>query len=254
MSGPVTLKIGGWAGQHRVAVDAVATHPGDAMVVVHGGGNVVGDWSLRMGIQPQFRDGLRVTDDATLEVVVAVLAGLVNSRIVAHLVAAGRPAIGLTGVDGGLLRIQPHPADIGNVGEVIGLDQALLQSLLVEGLTPVLAPIGADAEGRLRNVNADEVAGAVAAARGGTLLLCTDVPAVLHHGDPVADLDADEANAMLDDGSASEGMRPKLRAALVAAHAGCTVRIIDGRSADAVAAALRGDPVGTTVRAPQEVS
>ena len=140
------------------------------------------------------------------------------------------------------------------MGEVIGLDQALLQKLLQEGLTPVVAPIGADAEGRLHNVNADEVAGAVAAARGGTLLLCTDVPAVLHHGEPVAQLDAEEAREMLDDGSAAEGMRPKLRAALVAARAGCTVRIIDGRSADAVAAALGGEPVGTTVRAPQEVS
>lgn len=251
---PVTVKIGGSAGQHLVAVDAVARHPGNGTVVVHGGGNLVGDWSQRLGIQPRFRDGLRVTDGATLDVVVAILAGLVNARIVAHLSAAGRPAVGLTGVDGGILQVRPHPNRIGHVGEVVGIDHELLHRLLDSRLTPVLAPIGSDASGRLYNVNADEVAGAIAATRGGTLLLCTDVPAVMHDGEPVAVLDADRAVRMLEEGSATEGMRPKLRAALVAARAGCTVRVIDGRSADAVAAALAGEPIGTTVTAAPAVS
>jgi acetylglutamate kinase len=257
-AGPVTIKVGGVAGQQLAAMDAIARHAGNEAVVVHGGGNLVGDWSQRMGIQSRFHDGLRITDEPTLDVVVAVLAGLVNSRIVAYLEAAGRPAIGLTGVDGGMLHIRPHPAGLGQVGEVVGIDHALLHRLLESRLTPVLAPIGSDNAGRLYNVNADEVAGAVAAARGGTLLLCTDVAAVLHDGQPVARLDPEQAEHLLDHGSATDGMRPKLRAAAAAARAGCTVRIIDGRSADAVTAALRGEAVGTTVTAAaaasQEVS
>jgi acetylglutamate kinase len=243
----VTIKLGGIAGRHADALQVVARDAGQDAVVVHGGGNEVADWSRRLGIEPIFRDGLRVTDAATLEVAVAVLAGLVNTRLVAALTAAGRRSIGLTGVDGGLLSLRRRDG-LGEVGEVIDVDITLLATLVEAGTLPVVASIGADDHGLL-NVNADEAAGAIAAARGGLLLLCTDVPGVQRGADVIGRLAGAEAAAMLADGSASAGMRPKLRAALAAARAGCEVRIVDGRSAADVERALRGEAAGTMVTA-----
>lgn len=249
MSGrAVTIKIGGVAGQHADSLTWLARHAPAETVIVHGGGNEVADWSRRLGLEPQTHDGLRVTDPETLEVVVAVLAGSVNSRLVAALEADGRSAVGLTGADGALLRLRRRPSALGEVGEVLGADASLLETLVSAGRLPVIASIGLH-EGALLNVNADEVAGAVAAARGGLLLLCTDVPGVQRDGQVLDRLDAPAAEAMLADGSASAGMRPKLRAALVAAAAGCEVRIVDGRSPSALESALRGGTGGTLVTA-----
>lgn len=250
MSGrPVTIKVGGVAGQHAESLRWLARSAPPTTVVVHGGGNEVAEWSRRHGLEPRTHDGLRVTDPETLDVAVAVLAGLVNTRIVAALVGSGRAAIGLTGADGGLLRLRRHDPVLGEVGEVEGVDAGLLDALLREGLVPVVASVGCDPSGDLLNVNADEVAGAIAAARGGLLLLCTDVPGVLRDGGLLERLGTDDAEAMLADGSASAGMRPKLRAALVAARAGCEVRIVDGRSASAIETALQGGSAGTMVTA-----
>lgn len=249
MSTALTIKLGGIAGAHAASVGAVARSAPPATVVVHGGGNEVADWSRRLGMEPRTLDGLRVTDPATLEVVVAVLGGLVNTRLVSALGVAGRPAVGLTGVDGGLLRLHRRDPALGEVGEVVGIDTRIIDAALGAGDLPVVAPIGADDEGSLLNVNADEVAGAIAAARGGQLLLCTDVPGVLREGARLERIGPDEAEAMLADGTASSGMRPKLRAALVAARAGCAVRIVDGTDADGLARALAGENVGTEVTA-----
>ncbi len=245
----VTIKIGGVAGQHAQSLRWLARSAPATTVVVHGGGSEVAEWSRRHGLEPRTHDGLRVTDPDTLDVVVAVLAGLINTRLVAALVGSGRPAVGLTGADGGLLRLRRHDPVLGEVGEVEGVAPALLDGLLRDGLMPVVASVGVDPAGDLLNVNADEVAGAVAAARGGLLLLCTDVPGVQRDGQVLDHLDAVAAERMLHDGSASAGMRPKLRAALVAARAGCEVRIVDGRSAAALDAALQGGAAGTMVTA-----
>ena len=249
MSGrAVTIKIGGVAGKHADSLSWLARHAPPETVLVHGGGNEVAEWSRRLGIEPRTHDGLRVTDSETLEVAVAVLAGLVNTRLVAALEAAGRSAVGLTGADGALLQLRRRDPELGEVGEVIGADASLLESLVAAGSLPVVASIGFHA-GALLNVNADEVAGAVAAARGGLLLLCTDVAGVQRDGRVLDRLDATAAEGMLEDGSASAGMRPKLRAALVAAAAGCEVRIVDGRSVSDLERALGGGPAGTTVTA-----
>ncbi|HET9416407.1 MAG TPA: acetylglutamate kinase [Candidatus Limnocylindria bacterium] len=245
---PVTIKIGGVAGQHADSLAWLAGNAPASTVIVHGGGNEVAEWSRRLGLEPRTHDGLRVTDPDTLEVVVAVLAGLVNSRLVAALEAEGRSAVGLTGADGALLRLRRRPSELGEVGEVLGADASLLDTLLASHRLPVVASIGLH-EGALLNVNADEVAGAIAAARGGLLLLCTDVPGVQRDGQLLDRLDASAAEAMLADGSASAGMRPKLRAALVAAAAGCEVRIVDGRSVSALEAAFGGGSAGTRVTA-----
>jgi len=249
VTGAITIKLGGMAGAHAASVEAVARSAPARTVVVHGGGNEVARWSQRLGIEPRTRDGLRVTDPATLEVVVAILGGLVNTRLVAAFATAGRSAIGLTGVDGGLLRLRRREPALGEVGEVLHADPRVLDAVLDRGDLPVVASIGMDDAGSLLNVNADEAAGAIAAARGGRLLLCTDVPGVLRDDRLVEQLDPDTAQRMLDDGTASSGMRPKVRAALVAAQNGCTVRIIDGRDAAVVAEALTGGNVGTEVTA-----
>ncbi|MEX1156425.1 MAG: acetylglutamate kinase, partial [Chloroflexota bacterium] len=153
------------------------------------------------------------------------------------------------GAAGGLLELRPADPSLGHVAEVVGVETGPLDTLLKGGLTPVVAPIGSIA-GRLYNVNADAVAGAIAGARGGRLVLCTDVPAVLRAGQPVSELDLDAAQQMLDSGEADAGMRPKLRAAIAASGAGCEVIIIDGRSTAQVEAALIGRSVGTAIVAP----
>ncbi len=146
--------------------------------MIHGGGNEVERWSRRLGLEPRTHDGLRVTDPETLEVAIAVLGGLVNTQLVAALTSAGRSAVGLTGADAGLLRVRRRDPQLGEVGEVTGADPAILEALIAAGQLPVVASIGLDDAGSLLNVNADEAAGAIAAARGGVLLLCTDVAGV----------------------------------------------------------------------------
>lgn len=245
----MTIKLGGVAGQYADSVRVVAEAAPADTVVVHGGGNEVAEWSRRLGLEPRTHDGLRVTDPETLEVALAVLGGLVNTRLVAAFASLGRRAVGLTGADDGLLKLRRREPDLGEVGQVLGASPDVLMTLVQAGTLPVIASLGLDDEASLLNVNADEAAGAIAAARGGLLLLCTDVPGVQLDGRVLGALDAAGAERMLTDGSASAGMRPKLRAALVAAAAGCEVRIVDGRSASDLAGALAGAAAGTLVTA-----
>ena len=245
----MTIKLGGVAGRHAESVRLVAASAPADTVVVHGGGNEVGEWSRRLGLRTRTHEGLRVTDPETLDVALAVLGGLVNTRLVAAFGAHDRPAVGLTGADGGLLRLRRRDRALGEVGEVIGADGSLVRTLVAAGYLPVVASLGVDDGGSLLNVNADEAAGALAAARGGLLLLCTDVPGVQLEGRLVDHLDHAGVERMLTDGTASAGMRPKLRAAVAAARAGCDVRIVDGRSPDDLARALAGSRAGTLVTA-----
>ena len=252
MSGrPVTIKLGGVAGQHADSVRVVAEAAPADTVVVHGGGNEVAEWSRRLGLEPKTHDGLRVTDPETLEVALAVLGGLVNTRLVAAFAALGRPR---RWPDRRRCGPPPAPASRararrGGRGRRSADAAPAVGARSRRRPCPVVASLGVDAAGSLLNVNADEAAGAIAAARGGLLLLCTDVPGVQADGRTLEHLDADGVERMLGDGSASAGMRPKLRAALVAAGAGCEVRIVDGRSASALAGALEGTMAGTLVTA-----
>jgi acetylglutamate kinase len=246
---PLTIKIGGIAGAHAQSLAVLTERAEPGWVVVHGGGNEVGDWSRRLGLEPTTVDGLRVTDPPTLEVAVAVLRGLANARLVATFAAAGVSAIGLAGPDGDLMLAERFDPRLGAVGRIGRVNGALLRELAASGHVPVVAPIARAADGELLNVNADEVAGAVAAERGGRLLLLTDVDAVERDGAQQQSLDAAQAEAMLADGSAHGGMVPKLRAAVMAARAGCSVTITNGTDPAAVAAALDGSSTGTTVTA-----
>lgn len=249
MSEPrLTIKLGGVAGAHAASLDALIERAAPGWVIVHGGGNEVGDWSRRLGHEPATIDGLRVTHPATLQIAVAVLRGLVNARLVAAFAAGGTSAVGLGGADGNLLTAERFDARLGEVGRVVGVNTELLATLSAAGHVPIVAPIGR-AGADLLNVNADEVAGAIAAARGGRLILMTDVPGVLRGGELVQALEASEVETLLADGTAHGGMVPKLRAALAAASAGCAVAIVDGTDPAAVLAALDGTATGTTVTA-----
>ena len=208
--------------------------PLDPVVVVHGGGRAVSAWSERLGLPVEKRDGRRVTSPAVAEVVELVLGGPVNRRVVAALRAAGLDAVGLSGVDGGLLTAQPAGGAevLGHVGEIVGVRAALLESFVLAGLTPVIAPMAPDAgDGSATplNVNADEAAAAIAGAlRAAELLFVSDVPGVQADGVVEPVLDAGDVESLIEIGTASEGMAVKLRAASAALRAGArAVRIGD---------------------------
>lgn len=214
---PVVLKIGGRTldapGATVELAGAVARHP-MPVVIVHGGGARVTDWCRRLGLVTRFHEGRRVTDEATLEVAVAVLAGLVNTELVAALRHAGVDAIGLSGVDGGLFDASPHPdPSLGRVGVLRGVRGGLLHEQIVAGRCPVIASIAA-ADGHPLNVNADDAAGAVARAlRAPVLVLLSDVEALRLDGRSVARLDGPALDAALAHPDVRDGMKPKLQAA-----------------------------------------
>jgi acetylglutamate kinase len=195
-----------------------------ALVVVHGGGSEIADLQKRLGLEPRFVEGLRVTDEESLRVAEMVLSGLVNKRLVARLVSRGIKAIGLSGVDGGLLwaqKLQPAAGDLGRVGEIARVEARCLEELLSLGFTPIISPISLGADGHPYNVNADHAALAVASALGvGEMVFLTDVPGVLSQGNVVTQLRAEEAERLIAEGQISGGMIPKVRSALGAIEKG----------------------------------
>ena len=211
----------------------------DPVVVVHGGGRAVSAWSERLGLPVEKRDGRRVTTPEVAEVVELVLAGPLNRRVVAALRRAGLDAVGLSGVDGGLLtaRRAESGTELGHVGEIVQVRAALLESFLLAGLTPVIAPMApaaGDGAATPLNVNADDAAAAIAGAlHAAELLLVSDVPGVQVGGVVQPVLDGVEIESLIESGAASEGMAAKLRAAVAALRAGArAVRIGDLRLLD----------------------
>ena len=153
-------------------------------MVVHGGGPQIGDLMARLGKEPEFRDGLRVTDAETLDIARMVLVGKVNRDIVSSINVHGPLAVGLSGEDAGLITAHVRNPDLGFVGDVAAVNPAILDRLLAENIIPVLSTIGADLEGQAYNINADSVAGAVAAALGAEkVIYLTDVPGLLRRGE-----------------------------------------------------------------------
>jgi acetylglutamate kinase len=199
----------------------------DPVVVVHGGGRAVSALSRRLGLPVEKRDGRRVTTPEVAEVVELVMGGPVNRQVVTALRAAGLDAVGLSGVDGGLLTARPVPGELGHVGEIAEVRVALLESFLLAGLTPVIAPMAPDAsgvEGPPLNVNADDAAAAVAGAlRAAELLLVSDVPGVEVDGAIRPVLESGDVETLIELGMATDGMAAKLRAATAALRAGARV-------------------------------
>jgi acetylglutamate kinase len=218
-------------------------------VIVHGGGKRLSAWLARLGIESAWHEGRRVTDDAALEVAVAVLGGLVNGELVAELVRLGTDAIGLTGIDAGLLVVERVP-ELGRVARVTGARTAALEAMLEQGSLPVVAPLALDAAGEICNVNADEVAGGLAAALGARLVLLTDIRGVLDRdGTVVPSLDPGSVDQLIADGVISGGMIPKVRSALAVVESGSPeVVIADGRGPDGLRRALEDGAFGTRVR------
>ncbi len=220
-----------------LATCARALKPLEPLVVVHGGGQAVSALSRRLDLPVEKRGGVRVTTAAVAEVVELVLAGPANRLVVAALREAGLDAIGLSGVDGGLLTARPAggaggAGGLGHVGEIAAVRASLLESLLLAGLTPVIAPVAPGPEGGLPfNVNADAAAAAVAAALGAAeLLFISDVPGVQLDGVVQPSLAAGEIETLIELGAATDGMAVKLRAAAAALRDGVrAVRIGDVR-------------------------
>jgi acetylglutamate kinase len=224
-------------------------------VVVHGGGPQIGEWMARVGKVAEFRDGLRVTDAETLEIARMVLVGKVNRDIVGAINAHGQLAVGISGEDAGMIRVTPHPGNLGFVGEVSGVDPAIVLRLVAEGLVPVVATIGTDAWGQAYNINADVVAGALAAALAAEkLVYLSDVEGLRRDPrDPasvVSSLEVAELESMLEDGSVVGGMVPKVRSCIGALRDGVAgAHILDGRVPHVLLLELLSDRgVGTMVR------
>jgi acetylglutamate kinase len=246
----VVVKLGGTtlSEEHATLAGAAQLAATHRMVLVHGGGKRLTDWLERLGVASRFEEGRRVTDDAALEVALAVLGGLVNGEIVAELLSLGASAVGLTGVDGGLL-VSERITELGRVGRVVGARPAVLYALLAADQLPVVAPLALDEHGEIVNVNADEAAAGLAGALGARLVLLTDADGVLDAGGQRIDrLDELTAEQLMAEGVIGGGMVPKVKAALAVLHSGgSAVVIADGRAQGAVGRALAGAGFGTRV-------
>jgi len=210
-------------------VQAVRDLPGPPLLV-HGGGKEIRSLQERLGLEPRYVDGLRVTDSESLAVVQMVLAGRVNKRLVAALTAGGVDAFGMSGVDRGALKAEKleHPAgDLGWVGRVVAVRTEVFYRLLDDGITPVLSPICWGGDGSIFNVNADHVASAVARELAAeTLVFISNVPGILAGDRLIECITPAQAEALIADGTIAGGMVPKVRSALEAVAAGvAAVRI-----------------------------
>jgi acetylglutamate kinase len=226
------IKLGGSLLDNPVrraeALNAIAEQwkRGEEIVLVHGGGKHVDANLKRAGIPKRTYAGLRITDDATLDVVVATLAGSVNKMLVAELAAIGVRSAGISGCDASTLIAEVHApidgVDFGNVGSVTGGDPTLINALVTSGILPVVSSVAEGPNGTLLNVNADSAAAAIAVSLGAEeLIFITDVAGLLDEsGNVVAELHAGEAEALLGTSVVTGGMRPKLQAALHALGSG----------------------------------
>ena len=254
----VVIKYGGHAMVDETLSEAFARdvvllkHMGVNPVIVHGGGPQIASLLERLGIKSEFRDGLRVTDDATMEVVEMVLSGPINKSIVRAINKAGGKAVGLSGSDADLMKVRRASRttkdpdsqvekliDLGYVGEPETVDVSVLKLLsdYDHDFIPVIAPVGFDGDGKRYNVNADTAAGAIASALGASrLLLLTDVAGVLNKDKQlIREIRADEVDALVADGTVSGGMIPKLETATMAVKNGVGGAVIlDGRAKHAL--------------------
>jgi len=225
------------------------------IIVTHGGGKLIPEWLKKLGLTTRFVRGERVTDQVALEVVIAVLTGLVNKEIVSSIQNRGGWAVGISGIDGGLIQASIKNAELGYVGMVTKVNTAPLELLLDAGYIPVVSPISLHPVPEARemglNINADDVAGEIAATIGAErLILLTDVVGVCDQsGRLLPRLSPDEAEALIASGVASGGMIPKLKACLRALASASTTCIIDGRQPHALLREIEGGGSGTIIQA-----
>jgi acetylglutamate kinase len=246
----IVVKYGGHAMEGTLANEfgrdiALLKQVGINPVIVHGGGPQINAMLNRLDIKSKFVDGLRVTDEAMVEVVEMVLAGTVNKQVAGLINSAGALAVGISGKDGGLIRARKlrrtykdpdsnieQMLDLGHVGEPVFIDTRVIHALTGAGLIPVIAPVGTGEDGETYNINADTAAGAIAGALNAQrLLMLTDVPGVLNKNkDLMSDLTMAQVNELIADGTISGGMIPKVETCMEAVTLGVKgATILDGR-------------------------
>jgi acetylglutamate kinase len=255
----IVIKIGGATlGKHDTTLEDIVylQQQGKSLVVVHGGANVVTGWLSRLGISTRFVQGERVTDRGTLDVVTAVLAGLVNKELVAAINSLGGQAIGISGVDGALIQGQIKDQESGYMGTVVKVNTAPLEAMLQAGYIPVVSPLSLHSFDKpedapqILNVNGDPVAGEIAAAIGAQeLIFLTDVSGVGDQsGKLLPRLSPSEAEVLITSGVVSGGMIPKVKACLRALASTETTCIIDGRKPHALLQEIEGRHSGTIIK------
>lgn len=259
MNRVIVIKLGGATlGSHDTTIgDAVRLQEqGRPLIIVHGGAKVVTEWLSRQGTATRFVHGERVTDPAALEMVTAVLGGLVNKQLTAAINHRGGRAVGITGIDGALLQGKIRDKEMGYVARIVKVETALLEALLEAGFMPVVAPLGMHSFDReadappILNVNGDTVAGEIAAAIGADrLIFLTDVVGIRDKsGSLIVELSPNEAEALIASGTVSGGMIPKIRACLRALPHTPLTSIIDGREPHALLREMEQGSVGTTIK------
>ena len=272
----VVIKYGGNAMTEAALKDSFAADVvlmklvGINVVVVHGGGPQIGELLSRLNIESEFVNGMRVTDSATMDVVQMVLGGLVNPDIVSLINTHGGRAVGVTGKDGNLIQAEKMPMtiasndagasapeiiDIGHVGSITNIHVDVLNTLVQSEFIPVIAPVGVGKDGESYNINADIVAGAIAEALNAEkLVLLTNTPGILDADNAtLSSLNKAEVEALIADGTISEGMLPKVECALDAVSGGVnSVTIVDGRVPHALLLEVFTDSgVGTQILSAQ---
>jgi acetylglutamate kinase len=259
----VVVKYGGNALAGASDDDALALFAQDIVlmrqvgmrpVVVHGGGPQISDLMSRLGKQAEFRYGLRVTDQSTIDIVRMVLIGQVNPQIVSAINVHGPLAVGVSGEDAGLIRAAMRDSELGFVGDVTSINPTILTGLLDDGFIPVVATIGTDAHGQAYNINADTVAGAIAEALGAEkLVYLTDIDGLRSVvADPaslIRQTTPDDLQALIDDGTIVGGMIPKVESCVQAVRHGVRrAHILDGRIAHVLLLEIFTDEgIGTMV-------
>ena len=244
-SHPIVVKIGGSTlGSHDTSLKDLVRlqQEGREVVVVHGGGKVISQWMQRQGLAPRFVGGLRVTDAPSLEIVVAVLTGLINKELVSSMHEFGGRSVGLSGIDGNMVEAKIGNPELGFVGEVTAVNVELIRALLDSGYIPMIAPLGvhvrdgSEHAGSPLNINGDTVAGELAyALEAEQLVFLTDVAGVMDGGGRVIrGLDRRRAGILSNSGVIQGGMIPKLSACLRALERSPVANIIDGRQPDAL--------------------
>ncbi len=260
----VVVKYGGNALAGASEDDALALFAQDIVlmrqvgmrpVVVHGGGPQISDLMTRLGKQSEFRNGLRVTDGETIDIVRMVLIGQVNPQLVAAINVHGPLAVGVSGEDAGLIRAAARSADLGFVGDVESINPTILNALLDDEFIPVVATIGTDLGGQAFNINADTVAGAIAEALGAEkLVYLTDIEGLRRVIDDPASLirqtTPDELDSLMADGTIAGGMIPKVESCVHAVRSGVRrAHILDGRIAHVLLLEIFTDEgIGTMVQ------
>lgn len=256
--GTIVVKIGGSTlGHHDTTLEdlVLLQRQGIQPVVVHGGGKTISQWMELQGVRPRFLNGLRVTDKSSLDIVVAVLSGVVNKHIVASIGAVGGRAVGLSGVDGGMLQAEVMDPDLGLVGKVVQVNPKPVQVLVDAGFVPVIAPVAVSSanlphqEKQLLNVNADTAAGELALALGVEhLVFLTDVDGVMDSSRRlIPRLTVRHANSLVKSRVIAGGMIPKIGACVRALESVNKTHIVDGRKPHVLRELLNGTEQGTRI-------